>query len=495
MKSINKTIRNPIYTNHMKKYLLLITLLVPLSLTYAQTQAPAGLQQFTLDQCVTYALENNFTIKNALLDEQIAKDKVNETRGIGLPQIDASATVIHNEKLPRFFAMYGVAKGFNPDIDLPLEDTDVVASPNFFQLKNSGDASVTVSQLLFNASYLVGLRAANAYRDLSIKSSVITREQVVENVSRAYYTCLINKDRIALFESNIARVDTLYRNTKAMFENGLAEQIDVDRLKVSLNNLVVERNKFIKIQEIAYKLLKFQMNFPLDQEIEVLGDISDIKVDPAILDTYKTDWDYTQRSDYQLLMANRNLQALNLRNKYAEGLPSLAAFANLGYSTQSPTFGGIFKTETGINDDGMVGPDKWYNYSNFGLSLKVPLFSGLQRSSRVQQAKGEIAKIDNNVKLLKNNIDREIHQSTNVFLNAIESAQAQQDNIALAENVARVTRIKYEQGVGSNLEVVEAESALREAQINYYNALYDAIVAKVDLDRAYGKLQQQPSTN
>jgi outer membrane protein len=479
----------------MKKYLLLITLLVPLYKAGAQDKPPVpqGGQQMTLEECVSYALENNFTLQNAIIDEEIAQDRVNETRGYGLPQVNASATVIHNEKLPRFFAMYGVAKGFNPSIDLPLEDTDVVASPNFFQLKNSGDASVSITQLLFNASYLVGLRAANAYKALSIKSTVITREEVVANVSSAYYACLINKDRITLFESNIARVDTLYRNTKAMQDNGLAEQIDVDRLKVSLNNLVVERNKFIKVQDIAMQLLKFQMNYPLDQPLIVTGDISQITVDPAILETYRTDWDYTQRSDYQLLMANRNLQALNLRNKYAEGMPSLNAFANLGYSTQSPTFNGVFKTTTPIVDDGLVGPDKWYNYSNFGLSLNVPIFSGLQRSSRVQQAKGEIAKIDNNVKLLKNNIDREINQTTNVFLNAIETAKSQQDNIGLAENVARVTRIKYEQGVGSNLEVVEAETALREAQINYYNALYDAILAKIELDRAYGKLVQQPA--
>jgi outer membrane protein len=224
------------------------------------------------------------------------------------------------------------------------------------------------------------------------------------------------------------------------------------------------------------------------QPIEIVGEISSIKVDASVLNEYSADWDYSQRTDYRLLEANRNLQALNLKNKYAEGLPSLVAIANLGYSTQSPNVSGIFKTNTNINDNGVIGPDKWYSYTNFGLSLNIPLFSGLQRNYRVQQAKLELQKTDNNFLNLKAGIDFEIKREASVYLNAVESVESQLQNRQLAENIARTTRIKFEQGVGSNLEVVEAESALREAQINYYNSLYDAVVAKIDLDKAYGKV-------
>lgn len=192
--------------------------------------------------------------------------------------------------------------------------------------------------------------------------------------------------------------------------------------------------------------------------------------------------------DYQILETNRRLQNLNIKNNYAAALPSPSAFANLGYSTQSPGVGGIFKTNTGISDDGSIGPDKWYSFSSFGVSLNIPLFSGLQRTYKVQQEKLALQKIENGFKSLERGIDIEIKQAVVNYQNGIESLQSQERNMDLAENVARVTKIKYEQGVGSNLEVIDAESSLKEAQVNYYNSLFDVLVAKTDLDKAFGKL-------
>jgi outer membrane protein TolC len=225
----------------------------------------------------------------------------------------------------------------------------------------------------------------------------------------------------------------------------------------------------------------------------VVGDIADLKVDESVLNEYSANWDYKERVDYQLLETNKVLQELDIKNKYSEGLPSLSAFANLGYATQSPNIGGLFKTETNITDDGSLGPDKWYPATSFGISLNVPLFSGLQRNYKLQQAKLNLQKIENGFVTLKSSIDLEVKQSAITYLNSIKSLQAQQENMRLAENIARVTRIKYEQGVGSNIEVIDAESSLKESQINYYSALYDALVAKVDLDKAYGKLNTQPT--
>jgi outer membrane protein TolC len=295
-----------------------------------------------------------------------------------------------------------------------------------------------------------------------------------------------------LFDNNIARVDSLLKTTQALNRNGFAEGIDVDRIQVTLNNLQAERDKFYNLQELAVHLLKFQMNYPMDQNLEVQGDIASLQVDESVLRNYELNWDYTQRSDYALLEANRNLQALDVRNKFSTALPSLSAFANLGYSTQSPDIGGLFRTNTtGVPDLGVVGPDKWYSFTSFGLNLDIPIFSGLQRSYRLQQAKLNLMKIENNFTSLKSAIDLEVKQAAISYLNAIKSLESQRANSALASNVARVTKIKYEQGVGSNLEVIDAEAALKEAQTNYYNALYDALVARVDLDKAYGKLLPQ----
>lgn len=482
-------------TFNMKRILqtLLLSIVLPLG-TYAQaTVTPSS---FTLDDCIKYALENTIEVKNARVDEQIAQAKVRETTGIGLPQIDGSVSLQHNQKLPRFFANYSTAQGFagqdengNPNLDLPgVDGADVVASQNFFQLPSNGSAGLTINQLLFNTSYLIGLKAADTYKDLATKASQQTQIQVIENVTKAYYSVLINNERTALFDNNIARVDSLLRTTRALNQNGFAEAIDVDRIQVTLNNLKSERLKFINLHNLSLGLLKFQMNYPMDKELSVAGSLTTLTVNENLFNEYQEGWDYRNRIEYQVLDTQRKLQELDIKNKHAASLPNLVGFVNLGYSTQSPNVSGLFKTNTNIDDNGVIGPDKWYSYSAFGVSLNIPIFSGLQRTYQVQQSKLSLLKIENSFTSLRQSIDLSIQQNTTVYKNSLETFRSQRENMELADRVARITKIKYEQGVGSNIEVTDAESSLRESQVNFYNALFDAILAKIDLDKAYGKI-------
>lgn len=470
----------------MKPVLLIVYLLLLSPFAWSQQQSE---KVMSLEECIAYALENSVDVKNAFLDEDIAAARVRETRGIGLPQVNANVSLQHNEKLRRIFFQTPsqfVPTGTDPEIDA-LPDGSVIAAQNFFQLKSSGEAGLNIDQLLFNGSYLVGLQAAQAYKNLTIKTTNQTKEQIIENVKKAYYAVLINNERINLFNTNIARVDTLFRDTKAMFENGFAESIDVDRVKVTLNNLVTERDKFLNLQTLSVELLKFQMNYPMREPLQVSGSIETLDFAKDLLELQQN-WDYAERPDYQVLEANKKLQQLNIKNNYATGLPSLSAFANLGYATQSADIAGLFKTETDFDGNSMIGPDKWYPYSTFGVSLNIPIFSGLQRTYKIQQEKITLMKIENGFTSLKSGIDLEIKTSTVNYNNAIRTVESQKENMELATKIARVTKVKYEEGVGSNFEVIDAESSLKEAQVNYYNALYDALLAKVDLEKAYGKI-------
>src|SRR5688572_16878101 len=248
----------------MKRFyhILVISLVLP-ALGLAQQdqggQANQSGQVFTLEQCVQYALENSNNMKNAKLDEEIAKARVKETRGIGLPQVDANVNLMHNQKLQRFFNRALIAEQFTgTNIEGLRNDTvDIVAGNNPFQLKSVGQATLTATQIIFNGSYLVGLRAANAYKDLSVKTSQQTREEIAAQVTKAYYTALVNTERMKLFDNNIGRVDSLLRTTRALHENGFAESIDVDRIRVALNNLKTEREKFSNLQVLSVELLKF----------------------------------------------------------------------------------------------------------------------------------------------------------------------------------------------------------------------------------------------
>jgi outer membrane protein len=482
----------------MKRFyqILFIMLLLPMLVQAQQAAQSAQSQSFTLQQCIDYALQNANDVKNAKLDEQIAVARVRETRGIGLPQIDGNVTILHNHQLQRFFNQAGVIEAFT-GTDIPdVNAADIVAAASPFQLKSAGQATLNASQILFNGSYLVGLQAANAYKDLAIKSSAVAKDELISKVTKAFYTALINTERMKLFDNNISRVDSLLRTTRALNQNGFAEGIDVDRIRVTLNNLKTERENFNNLQALSIELLKFQMNYPMANDLTLAGSLEDIVI-PETAQAYGQDWNYTERTDYQVMMANRKLQSLNVKNNYASGLPSLVAFGTYGYSTQSANIAGLFKTETdgSANFPVGIGPDKWYAYSNFGVTLSVPIFSGLQRTYKLQQAKLNLQKIENGISTMKSGIDLEIKNASAMYDNNLKTLTSQKENMELARNVARVTKIKYEQGVGSNLEVIDAEAALKDSQINYYNALYNALVAKVDLDKAYGKLEQNPTEN
>lgn len=443
-----------------------------------------------LKQCLDYAVVNAASIQISRLDEQIASAKVKETTGLGLPQVTGSISVINNTKLRRFFTTYSEDSFFFGGQSVPgLTEGDVVSAQNFFQLKSSGDAGLNLSQLIFNGSYIVGLQASRAFKELSVKNTSQKRSEVIEQVTKAYYLVMVNRIRIDLFDQNIIRVEALLRNTEALNKEGFAEAIDVDRLKVALNNLRTEREKFSNLAELSVELLKFQMNWPMDKDLDVRGDLNDL--DPsADLEKYVAEWSYDDRPEYQVLDENRKLQQLSLRNNYAMALPSVVAIANMGYSTQSPGVAGLFRTETNLKDNGGFGPDGWYSYGLVGLSVNVPVFSGLQRTYKIQQEKINLMKIETGLSAMRSGFDLERKQSVISYRNALRSMAAQQENMKLAENIEKVVRIKYEQGVGSSLEVMDAETSLKDAQVNYYNALYDALISKVNLNKSYGKLNE-----
>ncbi|MBS1486886.1 MAG: TolC family protein [Bacteroidetes bacterium] len=473
----------------MKQFYKILCLTAIVVLPAISSRAQQG-QSFTLEQCIEYAIKNSVNMQNAIIDQEIAKSKVRETVGIGLPQINANANATDNVKLPRFFSRYVVAQQFNPSLNVPgLSPNDVVAGQNFFQLTNSLMGTVSANQMIFNGSYIVGLQASNAFKELTIKSTNQTREQTIVQVIKAFYASLINRERLTLFETNIARVDSLLKNTSALNANGFAESIDVDRVQVSLNNLVTEKSKFERLQKLSIDLLKFQMNYPMDDPLEISGSIADLNIDHLLLDDYLKDWDMKSRPDYQVLEVNQKLQKLNIKNKYFSALPVLSANATLGYSKQATSFSNLFSQSKQFQETPFgTGPNKLYQFSSYGFTLNVPLFSGLQHHYQLQQEKLKLQKVDNSFRMLKSSIDLEIKQATTSFQNNIQSLEYQKKNMGLADKVAKVTKIKYQQGVGSNIEVVDAESSLKEAQLNYYNALYEALVAKTDLDKAFGKI-------
>jgi len=444
---------------------------------------------FDLEECMSYAVENEATSKNASLDEEIAELRVKETVGIGLPQINGTGTVQYNPNLPRFFSAYDSTSGFGipRDVaqDIGIQQGELYGAENFFQLKSSGDVNLSASQLIFNGSYIVGLQASRTYKELARKQKEYTQRELKAAIAKAYFNVLINDERLVLYKSNLERMENLYKETQALYENGFAEKIEVDRLKVTLNNAQTQKSNYEALSDLSMQLLKFQMNYPLDKPLELEGSIADI-VNGEIQNIPQV-YDLNNRSDYQSLVTNKKLQELNLKNLYAGALPVISAFGTIGSSTQSRTFGGVFSTQSDFNEVPGVGPDKWYSYSAVGFRLNWSLFTGLQRNYQIQQQKVEVKKLENNLSQFESQVQMEVEQQGVLLSNANKNLEIQKENMELAQNIFDIAEIKYKEGVGSSLEVVNADNELKQSQTNYFNALFDAVIAKIDLTRAVGK--------
>lgn len=468
----------------MKNYLILLTLATFPFVTWAQSN-----NNFTLQQCVDYALENSAKAKNAKLDEQLAAEKVKEIQGIGLPQVKLSHTLMDNLKVQSAFLPSSAFSGGTADLlNLMAQSSDPVLkggaqqalagfanAPEIaalpFGVKYNLITQASVTQLIFDGSYLVGLQAANTYKELSSKSTELTKKDIIANVNKAYLLVLVNEERKKIFSTNISRLDTLLRQTRALNQSGFVEKIDVSRLEVAYNNLTVEKQKFDNLYELSVELLKLQMGMAPNENLKVSQKISDFQSSTITESTI----DFNNRSEYGLVKTQIKLYELDLKNQKFSKLPSIAAFGNFGFNN------GANKLE--------VYTTKNYGFANIGLAVNMPLFDGFQKYRKAQQAKINIQKGNNTLLELEKGIAAQTKIAQLQLKNSTETLSSQKNNMVLAEEIARVTKEKYAKGVGSSLEVTNAESELKTAQINYYEALYNSLVNKVELDAALGVLK------
>ncbi|MEQ9232004.1 MAG: TolC family protein [Cyclobacteriaceae bacterium] len=317
------------------------------------------------------------------------------------------------------------------------------------------------------------MKAAKSFQELSIKNVERTKVETSVNLSKAYYMLLINENRLELLEANIVRIEGLLRDTKVLEKNGFVEKIDLDRLEVKYNGLVTEREKVKKLMVLSMNLLKFQMGMSIDTNLMLTDSIESWSTSTAsLVDQFM----YENRIEFSLLESQRELLNLDLKRNKLAYLPSLVAYGNLSYQAQRNEFD-IFDFSAG---------NKWFKTSLIGVTLSIPIFDGLQKSAIIQQSKLELLKMDNNEEMLKQSIDLELSNAETNLTNAKSSLESQRRNMELAESIVEVARKKYEKGVGSNLEILNSETDLKQAQTDYLNALFDLIMANIDFKKAMG---------
>lgn len=442
-----------------------ILLILFIAITLPRAEAQQEKTNYTLDDCIKYALEYNEQVKIKQLDKEISEAEVRKTISLGLPQASINTGLNYNFEPAK--SLIDIST-FDPSVP---EGTEQEVS---FAQNYDGNFGLSIRQLLFDGSYFVGLQASKTYRELSTKEHVKTQIDIVEAVCKAYYNSLIAEEQLKLLNTNIGRLDTLLNETSQMFEAGFAERLDVDRIRVNYNNLRVEKSRLANLQKLSRKLLKFQMGMDLNQPISLSGTLDEVLVEAPVVS--KESFDYSSRIEFSQLLTNESLTYLDMKNNKVQYLPKLNASFGYGWNTASAESAQLFRAR------------RWLNNGVLGISASIPVFDGFLKSNKIQQNKIQIKQIEGQKNYLKKSIDLEIEQTGLDLSSQLEMLDVQKQNVDLAQDVYEITRIKYQEGVGSNLEVIDADASLKTAQTNYLNTLYEAVISQIELKKALGIL-------
>ena len=407
----------------MTKITLPLLLLLATGAAFGQEKKT---NQFSVQQAVDYAMQHSVQVRNALTDIKIQKQTNREITSAAFPQVGASFTLNDYLQIPVSL--------------IPAEFTGGPAGtfiPIQFGTKYNATGGIDVSQLLFDGQVFIGLQARNTAMQFAERQADVTKEMIKVNVHKIYYQLVVGKKQLGSIEANIERFEKLLNDTREIFKNGFAEKLDVDKVNVQLNNLITEKTKIENQLNIGNAGLKFLLNMPQTETLVLTDTLSDDKMKENILDT---SFNYANRKEYQLLELGRKLNQYNVKRYKLSQLPTIAAFGSYSKNAQRTKFD-------------FFGDGRWFSTSIIGLKVSVPIFEGFAKRSRITKAKLELEKTNNNIEQLKNSIDNEIFQANTNMTSAILTVDNQKKNMLLAEQVYNTTKLKYEQGLGSNQEI------------------------------------------
>lgn len=440
-----------------------------------------------LAEAQAYAVENSYAVRNARIDALSAESQIKELTSIGLPQVTGSIDYQNFIDIPTQVApadafgfpaylndfLLGVSQETGVPINAPEFDPNAISELQF-GAPQTMTAGISVSQLIFDGSYFVGLQAAKAYADVmegSIKSS---EQQVKDQVAQAYHTVLVAVKNVEVLEGSIQIMRKTLSDTEALHKSGFLEQQDVDQLQLTLNDLDNKFDYAKQQKEIAMLMLKFQLgvkgtdNVTLTDTIENLTSAghADLSAQPFSL---SNNINYQVQSDYRTLMS------LNVKNEKAKGLPSIGAFYNFQKNAQRDDFNFLDFDQ------------KWYPIQIWGVQLSVPLWTSFQGKHRVQKARLEVERADLLLLQIEDGAILEYRSALSDYTYAQKNMTGQEESHALAQRIFDQTQIKYKEGVASSMELAQAESQLLTAHGSVINATLSLLNASSRLNKALGR--------
>ncbi len=445
--------------------------------------APAQLYRFSVPQAVEFGMKNSAQVKNALIDIRIQEQTNRELTAAAYPQLNGNISGNYYPKVPvqsfpNFIAAatYGVleSEGVKNGSGAPIvPPTDFGYVQAQFGTAYTANAGLDLQQLLFDGQVFVGLQARSVAMEFSRRGAEVTQEQIKANIHKIYYQLVVGEKLMEVVEANIARQEKLVKETREIYKNGFAEKLDVSKADVTLTNLLTERSRVTTRLETGMLGLKMLLGMPVKDSLILTDTVTEADLKEDILEGV---YAYADRKEFQQLELAKKLGEYNVRRYKLTYIPTVSVFGSYSKNAQRSQF------------DFFDLNKQWFSTALVGLRINVPIFDGFARDARIKKAKFELEQTQNNLSNLQLAIDNEVETARNNMRNAILTMDLQKRNMILAEEVYEQTVKKYEQGLGSNLEITNAQTELRIAQTNYYTSLFDAILARVEYRRASGTL-------
>lgn len=445
------------------------------------------IRYLTLSDAVETALANAVEIKNLKLDEQIQMALNQEIKATALPQVSGTGQLTYYTNLPKIpfptsdLSVYKVlaregVKDASGNLISESNSTFGIQSVAFIAPLNY-QFGIGIQQLLFQPDIFIALQAREKVLEFARNNTAIATQKVKESVQKAYYSVLIAQNQKSVLNETMKRLEKLKGEMTQMFNNGFAEKLDIDKLSVTVNNTKAAQNQTNNGINISMAVLKSTLGISQNDSL-VLTDQLDINNLQAEILQNETELNYENRSEFNLLQTTQKLQNLEVQRFKLSYLPTISAFYQLQRSGQ----------RNKIYDINGSGP--WFAFTTglLGLSINQPIYDSGQKKQKIQQSKLKVQKLENSLLQLKQFIDFENVTSKNSLKNAVLNLEVQKNNMELAESVFNTTTKKYQAGLGSSFELIQTDTELQRALGSYFQALYDAYIAKVNYVKSIGKL-------
>lgn len=463
----------------------LLTAVVVFILSVKHTSAQE-VHTLSAGQATEMAFNRLLSLENLRLDKKIQEATNKEITGQALPQIKGTASLMHYFNIPVTFipdfispAVYDVLvnEGVKDQNGNPIVKPggEPQLFPAAFGVPWQASVGFSIEQLIFQPDVFVGLKARDASIQLTEYNIKVMEDSVKANVLRSYYSVVIAEKQKKILEQSVSRLEKLLSDQTEMFKNGFAEKLDIERTQVTLNNLKTSFSQITNLVQLGYAALKFATGLHQTDSIVLTDDLNSEMLKEGILEMAEN-FRYEDRNEIGLLNTMEELNSLDLQRYKLGKIPTIAAFWNFSENAQRQKFN-FFSSK-----------EDWYKTSVVGLNISVPLFSGFSQNRRIEKARLNLEKTRNNITDLKRAIDFQQVSAINSLKNALSAVEAQERNMELAEKVYNTTKLKFEQGLGSSFEILQAQTEYETAQSNYFQALYDAMIARVNYIRALGKL-------